>query len=125
MGGGIDTEGQAADDGQALAGQRPGEVFGGLQALRRRIAAADHGQPAFPEQGGVAADVEQAGRIGDFEQGLGVGVVGQGQDMLPGLVGPGNATVDCLGGVKIEQQVGAVADDAARCQTAGGEDGLG
>jgi hypothetical protein len=45
--------------------------------------------------------------------------------VLAGLAGPGKAAVDGLGRVKIEEQVGAVADDAACRQAPGGEDGLG
>ena len=77
------------------------------------------------EQGGVAAHVKQAGWVGDFEQGFGVSVVGQGQDVVAGLIGPGNGALNVFGRVRVKQQVGAVASDGTGRQSTGREDGLG
>ena len=55
---------------------------------------------------------------------LGVGVVGEGQDMLPRLTGPLDAAVDLCCRIKIEKQVGAVADNAAGSEPSGCENSL-
>ena len=77
------------------------------------------------KQFAAAADEEQAGRIGYFKDGGRVVVVGQGQDVLAGLLAPGHVTVDGLGERKIEKQVGLVADDAAHGSVTGREDRAG
>ena len=125
VGGCIDSQRQTADDAEAFAGQRLGKVLSRLQALRCRIAATDHGQPALLEQGGIAAHVKQAGWVGDFKQGLRVGVVGEGQDVLSRLTGPLDAAVHFCYRIKIKKQVGAVADNAACSESPGGENSLG
>ena len=45
--------------------------------------------------------------------------------MLAGLPGPGDAAVDGLGGVGIEEQVGALADHGAHREPSGCENRLG
>ena len=83
------------------------------------------GQAALPEQGRIAANVEQGWWIGDFEKGFRVRLICEAQDMLPGLTSPFNAAVDGFGSIKIEEQVGAVADHAARGEAPGSENSLG
>ena len=53
MGGGVNAEGEAADDAETPRGQRLGERLGSLQSLRRGVAAADDGKPALLQQGGL------------------------------------------------------------------------
>ena len=94
VGGCIDTEGEAADNAQALGGKMAGEAFGGLGALRGGIAAADHGDSPSVQQVGIAADVQYAGWVGDFEQGRRIAGIRQGDDALAGLAGPRQAVLD-------------------------------
>jgi hypothetical protein len=92
-----------------------------LHALRRGVAAADDGEAAAREEGGVAAYVEYGWRIGDLEQARRVVRIAEGDDVLAGLLSPLDAAVDGLAGVEIEQGVGPLACYSASREAAGGE----
>ena len=102
MGRRIDTQRQAADDAQAGLGQRPGKVFSGFDPGRRGIATANNGQARLVQKSGVAAHVEQAGGIGNFQQACRVIGVGEGQDVLARLIGPGLGRINSLCCIGIE-----------------------
>ena len=125
VGGCIDTEGEAADNAQALGGQVPGEALGSLDTLRGGIAAADHGDSASVQQVGITANVQYAGWVGDFEQGRRIAAIRQGDDALAGLAGPRQAVLDGFRWCAVEQQIGLVTDDAAHLKAPGGKDRLG
>ena len=64
---GVNTQGHAADDGQAAPGQCAGELFGVQESLRRRIAATDDAQSRAIQQLQPAANVHYRRWIGNFQ----------------------------------------------------------
>ncbi|CFL86926.1 Uncharacterised protein [Bordetella pertussis] len=84
----VDAQGQAADDAPALAGQVAREGACVVLPAGRGVARAHHRHGGPAQAGGVAVDVQQDGRVGDGQQLLRIGGVGQGQDVVAGLLGP-------------------------------------
>ena len=81
MGCTVDTQRQPRDKGQTTRGQVPCKGLGIEPALRRGVAAADHGQGALDAQllqgFEPALHIQQAGRVGGVQQGSGVAWVVQ------------------------------------------------
>ena len=121
----VDAQRQSADDQQAGVGQRSGKALGVLQALRRRIAAADDGQCRTVEQIEPAANIKQGRRVWNFQQRLRILGVGQRHDVLMVALRPCAGLLYQRLIVGIEQQAGGLAaDDAAYGTVSSGKNRL-
>ncbi|CAM3682694.1 hypothetical protein ACMA110817_24400 [Achromobacter marplatensis] len=84
----IDAQRQSADDAPAVRGQMAGEGAGVFLAPGRGVAGAHDGQRRALQIGRVARHVQQDGRVGDGQQALRIGRVGQRQDVPAGGADP-------------------------------------
>ena len=94
---GVDSERQSGHDCQTGLAKGPSEALRVALALSGRVSAADHSQRRACQQFELAVRVEQRGRICDFEQRLGIGLVREGNHRMPGLRGPFACLGHCLG----------------------------
>ena len=72
MGGGIDTAGEARDDGIASSAQIGGQLFGHAGAERGGIAGADERDEGAVQQGYIAQGPEDCGGVVQIVEGCGV-----------------------------------------------------
>jgi hypothetical protein len=123
--GGIDAQGQPADDAQSGFAQGAGEGFGIALALGGGVAAADHGQHRAVEQFRAAFEVKQYGRVPGVEQALRILGVGQCNQAVAGLPGPGQGRIDGSAAIVLQQALGNLRVDhgGQRARTRG-EDSL-
>ncbi|KAG0774372.1 hypothetical protein G6F22_014115 [Rhizopus arrhizus] len=84
----IDAQRQSADDAPAVRGQMAGEGAGVFLAPGRGVAGAHDGQRRALQIGRVARHIQQDGRVGDSQQALRIGRVGQRQDVPAGGADP-------------------------------------
>ncbi|MNQ62301.1 hypothetical protein D3C85_766410 [compost metagenome] len=89
MGGAVDAQRQPAGDHEAAAGQAAGESRSTVQSRPAGLATADHGQLRALEQQGVAGDEQQRRRISQLGEQGGVVRIVEAQQVLPGLLQPG------------------------------------
>ena len=117
MRGRIHAERHVTDDGESGVGQGGRESFGVGFTLRRCVARTDDGQGWSIEQVGPALDEENGGRIRGIEQPLRIGCVGQGQNAVARLGGPGKGYGDLASGIVRQQTLCLLERDGAtqRC----------
>ena len=94
VGGAVDAQRQPRDHAQAGAGQGRGKRLGVEPALHTGIAAADHGDQRTRQQLDAAGDIQQQRRIGDLGQRRRVQRIVEGNQVMAGLVQPGQGRRD-------------------------------
>ncbi|MCY1451392.1 hypothetical protein D9M71_682580 [compost metagenome] len=89
MGGAVDAQGQATGDHEAPSGQAPGEGARCVQPGSRGAPAAHHGQLRPLQQRRVTRDEQQRWGVGQFAEQGWVGRVVPTQQVVAGLLKPG------------------------------------